>query len=164
MEFNNFIMKLPFNFIRVALAKLFLKGSCKKLYLTRKVRFKDIYHVSIGDDVYINEGVLLDGRSGLRIGNHVDIGEYATLWTLTHDVNNHGSLGQETVVEDNVWICPRATLLPGVRIGKGAIVGNSAVVTKDVEPYTIVAGVPAKVIGKRDNPTDWILSKNFRIL
>ena len=64
-----------------------------------------------------------------------------------------------TVIEDYVWIASRATILPGVKIGRGAVIASCAVVTKDVPPLAIVAGVPAKIIGWRKNNMDYKLGK-----
>ncbi len=120
-------------------------------------------NVSIGNNVVINKKVLLDGRGGkLVIGNNVDIAQETNIWTLEHDVNSsvHAAKGGEVLIEDYVWIASRATIMPGVKIGKGAIVASGSVVTKDVLPMNIVGGVPAKVIGMRDNPLTYTLSHN----
>ena len=84
----------------------------------------------------------------------MDIAQETIIWTLGHDVNdiNHTSIGADTTISDYVWIGARSTIMPGVTIGKGAIVGTCSVVTKDVPENAIVAGVPARVIGHRDNP------------
>ena len=65
--------------------------------------------------------------------------------------NDFCTIGAETMIEDYVWICSRSILLPGVHIGEGAVIASGAVVTKDVEPYTVVGGIPAKKIGERKN-------------
>ncbi|MHB8134986.1 MAG: acyltransferase [Anaerolineaceae bacterium] len=73
------------------------------------------------------------------------------IWTLQHDPQspNFESIGGPVIIEDYAWVSSRVTILPNVRIGKGAVVAANALVTKDVPPYTIVGGVPAKVIGER---------------
>jgi len=94
----------------------------------------------------------LDCRMGIEIGKNVCLASGVWIWTLHHDYNSisFDTKGAKVVIEDYVWICSRATILPGVTIGKGAVVASGAVVTKDVEPFAIVGGVPAKVIGKRE--------------
>ena len=117
-------------------------------------------NVFIGDRVVINRKVLLDGRGGrLVIGNDVDIAQETNIWTLEHDVNSdtHAAKGSDVTIEDHVWIASRVTILPGVRIGQGAVVASNSVVTKDVPPMAIVGGVPAKVIGQRRNRLDYQL-------
>jgi acetyltransferase-like isoleucine patch superfamily enzyme len=116
--------------------------------------------VFIGDRVVINKRVLLDGRGGqLIIGHDVDIAQETNIWTLQHDVHSDAHLdeGGDVVIEDHVWIASRATILPGVRIGRGAVVASCSVVTKDVPAMAIVAGVPAKVIGTRRSQLDYHL-------
>jgi maltose O-acetyltransferase len=73
------------------------------------------------------------------------------LWTNQHDPQDPdwGVKGGPIVIKDYVWVSSRASVLPGITIGEGAVVAAHAVVTKDVEPYTIVGGVPAKKIGER---------------
>mgnify|MGYP001150833647 CR=1 FL=1 len=114
-------------------------------------RFYDPRNIEIGEDSIIGEEVVLDGRDKLIIGNHVDIASEVMIYNSEHDINNPFFLAKNApvIIEDYVFIGPRAIILPGVRVGKGAIVAAAAVVTKDVPPYAIVGGVPAKIIGER---------------
>ena len=123
--------------------------------------------VAIGKNSIINAGCILDGREAtLSIGDNVDIGTHSHIWTLEHDPNDakHATNSGSVYIEDYVWIASRVTVLPGVTIGKGAVVAAGAIVTKDVEPMAIMAGVPAKKIGVRDNPLQYQLnfSPRFR--
>lgn len=106
----------------------------------------------IEDGVSIGPKVLLDARKGITIHENAVIAYEAIIWSLNHDYNDVNFVGKGAPVEigSYAWICSRAIILPGVKIGEGAIVASGAVVTKDVEPYTIVGGIPAKIIGKRD--------------
>lgn len=123
--------------------------------------FYNMSNIEIGEDSIIGEWAVLDGREKLEIGNHVDIASQVMIYNSQHDVNVEHFAAVETVIkkpvviEDYVFIGPRAIILPGVRIGKGAVVGAGAVVTKDVEPFVVVGGVPAKIIGERQfkNPS-----------
>ena len=111
-------------------------------------------NITIGSNTVINNRVLLDGRGGkLTIGNNVDIAQETNIWTMEHDVNDnfHAAIGGDVTIHDYVWIASRVTILPGVTIGRGAVVATNSVVTKDVSPMTIVGGIPAKVIGLRKN-------------
>ncbi|SDP56737.1 maltose O-acetyltransferase [Mucilaginibacter sp. OK268] len=117
--------------------------------------------ISIGHHTVINKKVTLDARGGeVIIGNNVDIGQETNIWTLEHDPNNdnHGVKGGNVIIEDHVWIATRVTILPGVRIGRGAVVASNSVITKNVNEMEIVGGVPAKVIGKRNNKLGYTLA------
>lgn len=107
--------------------------------------------ISIGEDTIIGEKCTLDGRATLTIGNHVDIASEVMVYNSEHNVNDpkFGAIVAPVTIEDYVFIGPRAIILPGVTIRKGAVVGAGAVVTKDVGLNAIVGGVPAKVIGER---------------
>ncbi len=118
-------------------------------------------NISIGNDSIIGENAVLDGRDKLIIGDHVDIASEVMIYNSQHDTAEENFAGVENAVkkpvtiEDYVFIGPRVIILPGVTIKKGAVVGAGAVVTKDVEEFKIVGGVPAKEIGERvnKNPT-----------
>ncbi len=120
-------------------------------------RFYNPSSITIGQDSIIGEKAVLDGREKLAIGNHVDIASEVMIYNSQHDVNsvNFHATSAPVTICDYVFIGPRSIILPGVTIGKGAVVGAGAVVTKDVEGYTIVGGVPAKIIGQRSvkNPS-----------
>lgn len=117
----------------------------------------------IKDGVSIGPGVLLDARKGLTIGDNAVIAYQAIIWTWNHDYNDIHFCGKGAPVSIGAysWICSRSIILPGVIIGEGAVVASGAVVTKDVAPYTIVAGIPAKVIGKRENK-EWNYGYNSK--
>lgn len=118
-------------------------------------RFFNPGKITIGEDTIVGEGIFLDGRDTLEIGNHVDIASEVMIYNCEHNVNAEHFAAVEdivkapVVIEDYVFIGPRVIILPGVTIGKGAVVGAGAVVTKDIPPFTITGGVPAKVIGER---------------
>lgn len=107
--------------------------------------------ISIGEDTIIGEKATLDGRAPLTIGNHVDIASEVMIYNSEHDINNSKftAITAPVTIDDYVFIGPRVIILAGVTIGKGAVIGAGAVVTKDVAPFTIVGGVPAKEIGIR---------------
>lgn len=116
-----------------------------------EARFYNPVNIAIGEDSIIGEKVVLDGRGQLMIGNHVDIASEVMIYNAEHDVQSEDFTAKSApvVIEDYVFVGPRAIILPGVKIGRGAVVGAGAVVTKNVEPFTIVGGVPAKIIGER---------------
>jgi acetyltransferase-like isoleucine patch superfamily enzyme len=158
--FNRFLMYIPSCHVRLFLFRLRVAKLGNGVGLLMGVELRSGRNVSIGDRVVINKGVLLDGRGGrLIIGNDVDIAQETNIWTLEHDVHSDAHLdkGGDVLIEDHVWIASRATILPGVRIGKGAVVACGSVVTKDVPPMAIVGGVPAKVIGMRRSQLNYSL-------
>jgi acetyltransferase-like isoleucine patch superfamily enzyme len=108
--------------------------------------------VSIGDGTVINHGCLLYTTGGLIIGKHVSISAGTWLVTGSHDMNDpqFPAFYKPIVIGDHVWIGMRATILAGVTIGDGAIVMSGATVVRDVPPYAIVGGVPARLIKQRD--------------
>ena len=116
-----------------------------------RARFYKPSRLSIGNNTIIGNDAMFDARNGIKIGNNVSFSMGVWIWTMEHDPQNpyYGVKGGSVTIEDYVWISCRVTILPEVIIGKGAVVAAGAVVTKDVAPYTIVGGNPAKEIGKR---------------
>ena len=105
--------------------------------------------VKIGKGCFIQQCCTFFGRGGITIGDGVFIGPKCNLITINHDPNpdnRSATYGRPIVIEDKVWIGINSTILPGVRIGYGSIVGAQSVVTKDVPPMTVVAGNPARII------------------
>ncbi|HLZ63933.1 MAG TPA: acyltransferase [Ktedonosporobacter sp.] len=109
-------------------------------------------HVSIGKGTVINYGCLLYTTGGLVIGENVSISAGVWLVTGSHEMNDPQFIAtyRPIVIGNYVWIGMRATILGGVTIGEGAVVMAGAVVTRDVAPYAVVGGVPARVIGQRE--------------
>jgi len=109
-------------------------------------------NVIIGEDTIIGDHVFLDGRSPLKIGSHVDIASSVLIYNSQHDLESESFACQygPVTIADYVFIGPRAIILPGVTIGKGAVVAAGAVVNQDVPELTVVGGVPAKEIKKRN--------------
>ncbi len=146
------IMWIPINWIRDCWCKLWLASMGNHSNIRRHVEILSPHRVKIGNYTGVNKGVLLDGRGGeLRIGDNVDIARDARIWTLQHDYNSviYEAVGAPVTIGDYVWIGAGATILPGVTIGEGAVIATCAVVTKDVPPYTVYAGIPAKKIAER---------------
>lgn len=110
----------------------------------------------INEKTSINRNFFINARGGLSIGKNVLIGPYVIIYTTNHiysdisiPINEQGQTEEAVIIEDDVWIGAKAIILPGVNIGKGSIVAAGAVVTKDVPPYSIVGGIPAKIIRNR---------------
>ena len=107
--------------------------------------------IVIGSHTIINRRCTLDCRGGLAVGDNVSISPEVMLITSSHRMDDpeFGVEDRPIVIEDYAWIGSRATVLPGVTIGRGAVVAAGAVVAKDVPPYAVAGGVPARVIGER---------------
>jgi acetyltransferase-like isoleucine patch superfamily enzyme len=109
--------------------------------------------LEIGDRTYINSGASLCAQSLVRIGAGCAIGNMTLIMdTDFHSVQDHTVMpeARPVIIEDDVWLAARVTVLKGVTIGRGAVVAAGAVVTKDVPPNTLVGGVPAKFIRALD--------------
>ena len=130
----------------------------------RMCRMYHPYRITIGEHSIVNYGVRLDGRRGLTIGDNVSISEGTIILTLGHDIDDPDFIpqGAPVVIKDYVFIGACACILPGVTIGHGAVVAAAAVVTSDVEPYTVVAGVPARPIRERSRDLRYVLEHQKR--
>lgn len=117
----------------------------------------DVGYILIGDRSSVNPFCLLSGFGGLRIGNHVRIASHCVILSSTHrhddasiPIHVQGVERKETVIGDDVWIGSHAVIVGGVTIGSHSIVGAGAVVTGDIPPHSVAAGVPARVIRMRE--------------
>jgi len=118
-------------------------------------RLNGVTNIIIGDDFYMNVGCHLLGE--ISIGSHVMIGSQVVIWGRDHGImNNNTPMKQQPhksspiIIEDDVWIGAHVTILKGVKLGKGSVIGAGSVVTKDVPEYAIFAGNPAKLIKYRE--------------
>ena len=174
---NNFIRQLvliPYNFFFLLIPNYLITYipfyTIRHLYYRFVMRIKigsgssihwgvfiNRMNISIGKNCTINRRVYLDGRGKLTIGHSVSISPEVQLITCDHDINSKSFTFKkgQIIVEDHVWIGTRAIVLPNVTIKRGAVVAAGAVVTKDVEEFTVVAGVPAKPIKKRNTTLDY---------
>jgi acetyltransferase-like isoleucine patch superfamily enzyme len=110
------------------------------------------YQLEVGDDVVVHRHVLLDDRGGITLGNRVSISDYANIYSHTHSIVDQKDVtNAPTVLEDDVRITYHATVLAGVRVGRNGMVGAVAVATKDVRPYHVNVGIPAKSIRVKPN-------------
>jgi maltose O-acetyltransferase len=151
---------LPFHSVRNFFYRLFGMTIGRGSTIHMGARFFLPYKIYIGEDTLVGDHAFLDGRAKLTIGSHVDIASQVMIYNSEHDLTDETNKAREEAVtiEDYCFIGPRVIILPGVTIGKGAVVAAGAVVTKDVAEKTIVGGVPAREIGKRE-----IKSLNYRL-
>jgi acetyltransferase-like isoleucine patch superfamily enzyme len=150
--YNGCVGRLPSRSIRGLYLRSYLGSLGPGSGVQMSCRFLNGRKIFIGERNVINFGCVFDGRHfAIRTGNDVSIGPEAAILTLGHDPQSSefADAGGDVIIGDRVWIAYRAVVLPGVTIGEGAVVAAGAVVTKDVEPYAIVAGSPARKIGER---------------
>jgi len=123
-------------------------------YSPRQVRRDGL---RIGAFTRINRGCCLDARGSITLGDNVSISRDTMILTAYHQPDDPGFAvaSRPVVIEDHVWIGARAMIMPGVRVGRGSVVAAGAVVTRDVAPLTIVAGMPARPIGTRPDAATW---------
>ncbi|MGD9703388.1 MAG: acyltransferase [Acidimicrobiia bacterium] len=116
-----------------------------------RARFFSPQGLSIGEYSSLGNDGFYDARSGITIGASVNIAGEVRIYTREHDVNScsFAEIGGPVIIDDYVYIGTRVTVLPNIHIGEGAVVASGAVVTRDVDPYQIVAGVPARCVGER---------------
>lgn len=136
-------------------------GRGSRIYHGVKIRAP--WKISIGENSIIGDGAILDGRFGLIIGDNVNFSTGVWVWTMQHEMNSsdfRGS-GGPVVIEDYVWASCRTTILPDTTVGKGAVLAANSVITKNVPPYAIMGGVPAKQIGERNRDLKYVLKPDI---
>jgi len=131
-----------------------------------RCRFFKPSGVNIGHHSIIGNDAFLDGRSGIYIGNNVNIAGDFRVYSMEHDITspNFSSIREPVIIKDWVYIGTRVIVLPGVTIGEGAVIASGAVVSKNVDSWTMVGGVPAKFIKIRPIVRYTLNSKNQRRL
>lgn len=119
--------------------------------------------LKIGGTSVIGHRAMLDARGGLTIGSNVNMSSEVMIWTAQHNYRDtkFGTDFKAVTIGDYVWLGSRCIILPGVSVGKGAVVAAGAVVSKDVESYTVVAGVPAKKISDRPKELAYNPAEHF---
>ena len=154
---NDILPHIPFWSIR----KYILRKAKTKIgirsFIMKKCYMISPGHINIGNYSTINRGCLLDARGNIHIGSNVSISHDVKIVTGGHDVqsSNFSAKYLPVKIDDYVWIGTGSIILQGVHIAKGAVVCAGAVVTHDIEAYSIVAGVPAKEINKRNNNLEY---------
>jgi acetyltransferase-like isoleucine patch superfamily enzyme len=116
------------------------------------VEFSYGYNLEVGDDVVVHRNVLLDDRGGIVLGNRVSISDYANIYSHTHDIVDQQNVSNlPTVIGDGVRITYHATVLAGTKVGESGMVGAMAVATRDVRPFHVHVGIPAKSVRVKPN-------------
>ena len=138
--------------LRRILAPHIFKRCGENFKAFQHVEFSFGYNMEVGDNVVVHRHVLLDDRGGIRLGNNVSISDYANIYSHTHSIVEQKEVtNAATVLEAGVRITYHATVLAGVHVGEQGMVGALAVATKDVEPYHVNVGIPAKSVRVKPN-------------
>ncbi|HET7025879.1 MAG TPA: acyltransferase [Gemmatimonadales bacterium] len=142
---------LGIRFRRMLAEHLFARCG-KNFKCFQNVEFSYGYNLEVGDDVVIHRHVLLDDRGGISLGDRVSISDYANIYSHTHSIVDQKDVtNARTVLEDDVRVTYHATVLAGVRVGRNGMVGANAVATKDVRPFHVNVGIPAKSVRVKPN-------------
>ena len=152
---------------RRVLAPLIFKRCGRNFKAFQHVEFSFGYNLEVGDDVVIHRHVLLDDRGGILLGNKVSVSDYANIYSHTHSiVDQRDVTNVQTIIEDGVRITYHATVLAGVHVGTQGMIGAMAVATKNVRPYHVNVGIPAKSITVKPNaptPSDILSTSQRRV-
>ena len=161
--YNIVIKGIPFHAIRLAYLRLVGARIGRQVGMLRGTTVIRPDQIRIGNNCIIGFQCFIGAEGGVYIGNNVNISSYCMLLGGWHDVNDptFASEARPMVIEDYAWLATRVTVMAGVRIGRGAVVAAGAVVTRDVPPYAIVAGVPARQIAER-NPEACVYELNYQ--
>ena len=138
--------------LRRILARRIFKSCGKNFKCFQFVEFSFGYNMEVGDDVVVHRHVLLDDRGGLQLGNRVSIADYANIYSHTHSIVDQADVTNAlTILGDGARITYHATVLAGVHVGEESMVGAGAVATRDVRPYHVNLGIPAKSVRVKPN-------------
>ena len=155
------IGQLPSCHIRRLLYKMLGARVEKNAVFHFKTEIRDPWCLRVGKGSIIGDNAILDSRNGLIIGSNVNISSNVSIYTEQHDLRDPLFRCTEperkmVIIGDRVWIGSNVIVLPGVKIGEGAVCCAGCVVTKDIEPFSVVAGIPAKKVNERPHNLEYV--------
>lgn len=158
--FNFWITNFPIHFVRILYLKYILRIKIGKRTFIHMGCFFEGNNTIIGDNNVIGRWCFFGGGGTITVGNNVSITSKTYIFSSTHDVNSPSFAMKYTdvVIEDYVWIGANAMVMPGVKIEKGAMLAAMSTATKNIPPYTIFGGTPAKEIAKRSSELNYSLN------
>nr|WP_062055030.1 glycosyltransferase [Aquimarina longa] len=161
--FNFFYFLIPTFSLKKNYLKIFGAKLGEKSYIHSKVIFYTWGNLEIGSNSVINSGCRIDNRKKISIGSNVSISHNTQIYTCGHDINSQyfDITCKGVKIDDYACIFSNCLIMPGVHIGKGAVVYSGAVVTKDVEPFTVIGGNPAKKISERNKNLQYKINYGF---
>jgi acetyltransferase-like isoleucine patch superfamily enzyme len=138
--------------LRRLLAKHIFRKCGENFKCFQHTEFSFGYNMEVGDNVVVHRHVLLDDRGGISLGDRVSISDYANIYSHTHSIVEQKDVtNAKTVIEKDVRITYHATVLAGVHVAENGMVGAMALATKDVRPYHVYVGIPAKSVRVKPN-------------
>ena len=142
----------PISSLKVSLLRLFGARVGERVLIKPGVNIKYPWHLEVGNECWIGEGVWIDNLTTITIGNNVCLSQGAMLLTGNHNYKSSSFdlLIGEIVLEDGVWVGAQATVCPGVKVRSHAVLAVGSIATKELEPYTIYQGNPAVAVRKRE--------------
>ena len=152
------ISEIPSHHIRIFFYRyIYLIPMEDKVVIYAGAEIRNPTQLEIGKGTIIGDNAILDARAGIKIGENVNFSSNVSIWTFQHDYRDpYFACNKDHVgpvkIGNRAWIGPNVIILRNVTIGEGAVVAAGAVVSHDVPPFSLVGGIPAKVIGQR--PTD----------
>jgi len=157
--------RIPFHTVRNFIYRYFFRAKLgKNVVIYSGALIRGPNKLTIGKGTMIGNHSVLDARNSIEIGENVTFGHGVWLWSAQHS-HNDPDFGSDPraklkkiTVHDRAWLGPRVIVLPGCTIGEGAVIGAGAVVTKDIEPFSINAGVPARKIGERNRDINYVFN------
>jgi acetyltransferase-like isoleucine patch superfamily enzyme len=136
----------------------------QRTVIHKGLEVRGVKSISLGTGTVVGFDCILDGRGpgGITTGENVNLSSEVAIWTGKHDyrARDFRDVGAPVKIGDRAWLSFRCTVLPGVTIGEGAVIAAGAVVTKDVPPYAVMAGVPAVQVAERPRDLDYVLGES----
>lgn len=153
--------KIPSHTLRMLIyRKVFMLEAERNVVIHWGAEIRAAYNIRIGEGSIIGDEAKLDGRRGIEIGRCVNLSTGVWIWTLEHDPQSPGfscrGRGGRVVVDDRAWLSAGTIVLSGTTVGEGAVTAAGSVVTEDLEPYSINAGVPARKVGERNRNLTYV--------
>lgn len=134
--------------------------------------FHNTQKIVLGDNIYIGTNCVFHAIGGIEIGSGSILANYIEIITFNHNYDgidlqslpyDKKYIKEQVIIEENVWVGSHSLILPGITIGEGAVIGMGSVVTKDVPPFAVVGGNPAKIIKYRNDSKYWELKDSDKI-
>ena len=159
LAYNRVLTHVPYNPLRIWWLRRLGADLGDHVHIFSACEVHNPLGLSIAGGCHIGRHGELDARGGLSIGRNAVIAGHCLLISADHDPQDPGFVGRTAPIRlgDRVWLGVRVTVLKGVTVGEGAVIAAGSVVTKDVAPWSIVAGVPAEVVGQRSPEQTYVI-------
>lgn len=164
LGFNRALTHVPLNDLRVAALRAVGAALGPNIFLFGGSEFIEPWHLRIDGNCHVGRSCQIDARGGISMGRNVVIASHTLLITADHDIQSPGFEGRlaPITIGDRAWLASRVVVTRGVTIGEGAVVAAGSVVNRDVPPWTIVGGVPARPVGTRSSDQSYEIDRGPR--